>query len=303
MLKNLAKTTCTKAMALVAATTLLAGCGDSGSSPDAGNRAKTADLVYVNGWAEGVAYTHLAQAILEDEMGYEVRIIAAGVGPGYTAVGKGDMDAFMETWLPILHRDYVNKYEDQLVDLGHVYEGTRSGLVVPAYVPIDMISQLNQHKKKLDGQITGIDAGAGIMKTTDKVIEEYELDLELVPSSGPAMVAALSDAVEDEDWIVVTGWKPHWMFGRWDLKFLEQDEDKMMWETGNIHIMGRLNLEKEKPELAQFLRNMFFTDAQLGDLMLKVKESDEDIETVVRQWMKDNEEVVEAWIPDPAPAE
>lgn len=258
--------------------------------------AKKADLVHVN-WAEGVAYTHLAKVVLEDKMGYQVDLTAADVGPAYVAVASGDKDAFMETWLPVLHKDYVDKYKDSVLDLGHVYEGTQSGLVVPSYVTIDKISQLNDHADKFDNTITGIDAGAGVMKTAAKVIEDYGLKLELMSSSGPAMAAALQEAISQEEWIVVTGWRPHWMFGRWDLKFLQQDEDKTVWKTGNIHIMGRKNLKQEKPQLAAFLSNMFLTDGQLADLMLKIKDSEEDIESVARAWAADNDDVVSAWIP------
>ncbi len=273
---------------------MIVGCGGEQQQ-----QAKTADLVYVN-WAEGVAYTHLAKVILEDKMGYDVTITAADVGPAYTSVAQGDKDAFMETWLPVLHKDYVEQYQDQIVDLGHVYEGTQSGLVVPQYVTIDSINQLNAHKDKFDGNITGIDAGAGIMKTTAQLIDQYNLDFKLVSSSGPAMTAALKDAVDNNEWIVVTGWKPHWKFGRWDLKFLKQDPDKMMWKPGNIHIMGRKNLPQEKPELTNFLKNMQFTDAQLADLMLKVEQSDQDVEVVARQWMKNNESLINSWIPGSA---
>lgn len=257
---------------------------------------KSADLVYVN-WAEGIAYTHLAKVVLEDKMGYEVKLTAADVGPAYIAVAQGDKDAFMETWLPVLHKDYVDKYKDQIVDLGHVYEGTRSGLVVPSYVTIDKISELNGVKEQLGGKIIGIDAGAGIMKTSEEVIAKYGLDYKLLQSSGPAMTAALKEAIDKKEWIVVTGWKPHWMFGRWDLKFLEQDADKVVWDAGNIHIMGRKDLEQDKPELAQFLRNMRLDDAQLADLMLKIEGSKDDVEVVARQWMKDNEAALSAWIP------
>lgn len=269
---------------------LMISCGSSEKE------AKTADLVYVN-WAEGVAYTHLVKVILEDKMGYEVTVTAADVGPAYTAVAQGARDAFMETWLPVLHKDYVEQFKDDVVDLGHVYEGTQSGLVVPAYVTVDSISALNEYKDKFDGEIVGIDAGAGIMKTTEQLIDTYDLDYELISSSGPAMTAALKQAIDNEEWIVVTGWRPHWMFARWDLKFLEQDEDKMMWKSGNIHIMGRKDLETEKPELVQFLKNLQFSDAQLADLMLKVEESSEDVEVVARNWMEANPEAVDQWIP------
>lgn len=258
---------------------------------------KTADLVYVN-WAEGIAYTNLAKNILEEKMGYEVTITSADVGPAYTAIANGDQDAFMETWLPVLHSDYIERFEEDIVDLGHVFNGTQSGLVVPEYVEIDSISSLNEYTDRFNGDITGIDAGAGIMQTTENVIEEYNLDFELITSSGPAMTAALSRAIDNEEWIVVTGWQPHWKFGTWDLKFLKQDEDKMLWESGNIHIMGRQNLEEEKPELAQFLSNMFFTNEQLADLMVAVQESDRDVTEVTLDWMNENEELIESWIPE-----
>lgn len=268
---------------------LLAGCAQEQNE-------KSADLVYVN-WAEGIAYTNLAKVVLEDKMGYEVEITSADVGPAYTAIAQGDADAFMETWLPVLHADYYDQFEDDIVDLGVVYDGTQSGLVVPEYVEIDSISQLNSVRDQFNGEITGIDAGAGVMKTTQNVIEEYDLDYELVQSSGPAMTSALQRAYEDEEWIVVTGWKPHWKFGRFDLKFLEQDEDKELWGTGQIHIMGRQNLSMDKPELANFLSNMELTDPELADLMVAINESDEDNEVVARQWMQENEDVIMDWIP------
>ncbi len=263
---------------------------------NAGVGGKEANLVYVN-WAEGIAYTNLAKVVLEDKLGYTVNITAADVGPAYTAVAQGDQDAFMETWLPVLHKDYVDRYKDDIVDLGNVYEGTQSGWVVPSYVTIDKISEMPGVRDKFDGQIIGIDAGAGIMKTSEQVIDEYNLNYKLVASSGPAMTAALQDAITNNEWIVVTGWRPHWMFGRWDLKFLQQDPDKTLWTQGNIHIMGRKNLEQDKPELAQFLKNMFFTDAQLGDLMLQVKESDADVEEVARGWMDDHPDLINSWLP------
>jgi len=205
----------------------------------------------------------------------------------------------MECWLPVLHKDYLDKYENDLTDLGYVYEGTQSGLVVPDYVDIDKISQLNEHKRKFDGKIVGIDAGAGVMKTTQEVIRDYRLDLELQSSSGPTMTTALKKAIDGGNWVVVTGWKPHWMFARWDLKFLKQDPKRKKWKKGNIHIMGRENLKEDKPRLAKFLSNMHFTDEQLGSLMLAVREKDPDtsVADVAAEWMDNHRRLIRKWIP------
>ncbi|QHI68677.1 glycine betaine ABC transporter substrate-binding protein [Tichowtungia aerotolerans] len=270
---------------------MLSGCNPQTVS------GKTAELVYVN-WAEGVAYTHLAEAVLTEKMGYDVKLTAADVAPGYTAVAQGSHDAFMECWRE-LHQDYLDRYSDDLVSLGTIYEGTETGLAVPAYVTIDKISELEENADKFGGHITGIDAGAGVMKKTeDELIPAYGLkSIKLMASSGPAMTAALADAVKNKEWIVVTAWKPHWMFGRWDMKFLEQDDDQVIWGKGNIELIGRADLEEDKPELAQFLKNMYLTDAELSDLMVKVNDSDEDVSTVAKKWMQENEEVISDWIP------
>ena len=288
-------------LVLVSALLPLAASGGQ-ESPDAG---KTANLVYAN-WEEGIAYTNLAKVVLEDMMGYKVTITASDVAPAYASVAAGDQDAFMETWLPVLHRDYIEKYGDDLLDLGHVYEGTLSGLAVPAYMADAGIRTISDLKKaeavdKLDGTITGIDAGAGIMKTTEEnVMPAYGLEAagyKLLPSSGPAMMAALKDAWENREWIVVTAWKPHSMFGYFDLKFLEQDGETI-WGEGNIHITARKDIREDKPELAGFLSAMKLSNSEIGSLMVAIRESDASEEEAARAWLADHQEIVAAWVPE-----
>ena len=287
------------ALALLAPMVFANGQGEGGAGPE-----KTARLTYVN-WEEGVAYTHLAQAILEDEMGFEVETVAADVGPAYQAVATGDMDAFMEAWLPGLHASYMEELGDSLVDLGIIYEEAVSGLVVPQYMidaGIETVSDLRSEEavENLDGQITGIDAGAGIMITTEQeAMPAYGLvdaGYELVPSSGPAMMAALETAYQNEEWIVVTGWQPHSMFGYFDLAILEQDEEEV-WGLDDIHILGRTGIEDEKPELAQFLGNMSMTTAEMGDLMVYIAESDLDTLDAAREWKNENTDIWSDWVP------
>ena len=58
------------------------------------------------------------------------------------------------------------------------------GLVVPSYVTIRSIEELNEHKEKFRNEIIGIDVGAGLMNETERVIREYPVELTLKPSSG-----------------------------------------------------------------------------------------------------------------------
>jgi len=265
------------------------GEGDQGTAESKGK----ITLGYVN-WAEGIAMTHLAKAIIEDKLGYEVETVQADVAAVYTGVAEGNFDAFMDAWLPVTHESYMEEYGDKLEKYPPVYEGARIGLVVPQYVTIDSIEEMNDVKDKFDGKIVGIDAGAGIMKATNRAIEEYGLDYELIASSGPAMTAALGDAIKNDEWVVVTGWAPHWKFARWDLKFLE-DPKGVYGEIENIYVVARKGLEEDAPEVANLLKNFYMNDQQLGTLEGYINEGMDPVEAG-RKWMEENPEVVEEWL-------
>ncbi len=259
---------------------------------------KTARLAYVN-WAEGVAMTNLAKVVLEDKMNYEVHTTMADVAPVYTSVAKGDYDAFLDAWLPTLHKNYMEKYGNKLTDLGPIFVGTRNGLVVPAYVDATSINDLNKISSDLDGKIIGIDSGAGIMTATEKAINEYNLKLKLLPSSEGAMLASLKNAIDHKRPIVVTAWRPHWMFSRFNLKFLDDPKD-VFGKQGHIDCIVRKNLPQENPQLSTFLKNFKLDNEQLSDLMAKIKEAEDNNqkpETAARQWMKSHEDLINNWIP------
>ncbi|MDK2868059.1 MAG: glycine betaine/proline transport system substrate-binding protein [Clostridiales bacterium] len=255
----------------------------------------TVKLVYVN-WSEGVAMTNLAKAILEDKMGYTVEITMADVAPIFTSLANGDQDAFMDAWLPTTHASYMDEYGDDLDDLGNNFEDAKIGLVVPSYVAINSIEELNDVADDFNHELIGIDSGAGIMKATDAAIEAYGLDYELIPGSGPAMTAALGAAIEDNEAIAVTGWAPHWKFARWDLKFLE-DPQGVYGGSENIHTITRKGFSDDMPDVAAFLTNFYMDGQQLGDLMGAIADSDDDPVDVARVWMADHEELVNSWIP------
>ena len=256
--------------------------------------AETVKIAYPN-WAEGIAMTNLIAVILEDEMGYDVELTQADPGVIYAAVANGDQDVFIDAWLPNTHADYWSQYGDSLENLGTTYGYGVTGLVVPAYVEIDSIEQLNDIADDLNNQITGIGTGAGITKNTNIAIEEYDLELVQVNSSGPAMTAALANAIENEEPIVITGWKPHWMFGRFDLKVLE--DPLGVYPIDGLRKVARPGFMEDMPEVTDLLVNFSMTEAQLLSLMLAIDESDDDAKDVAADWVRDNEPLVDSWMP------
>lgn len=271
----------------------LAACGASNKSKG-GDTSKKVKLGYVN-WAEGIAMTNLAKVVLEEKMGYKVEMTEADPGVIFTSLAEGDTDAFLDGWLPVTHKSYMDKYKDKLLDLGISFKGAKIGLVVPKDTDINSIEELKANKDKFNGKIIGIDAGAGIMETTKKAVSEYGLDMELMEGSEPAMLTMLKDAIDKKQPIVITGWSPHWKFAKWDLKFLE-DPKNVYGKAEDIHKLARLGLDKDMPEVAEFLKNFTMDEKQLGDLMAAIADGKKPSEAA-KEWMNNNEDVVNSWIP------
>lgn len=146
----------------------------------------------------------------------------------------------------------------------------------------------------VDYKITGIDPGAGIMEATDRAISDYGLDKwELTTGSGAAMTAALKKAYDKEEPIIITGWTPHWMFTKYDLKYLDDPKGSYGGEE-EIHTIGRLGLAEDFPEAHQILQNFKWDEEDMGEVMIAVIDG-EDPEVAAENWIKDNKDKVAEW--------
>lgn len=128
-------------------------------------------------WDDSRAGAYVFTGIL-DEGGYEYETESADVGGLYQATSQGDIDILIHAWLPATQASYWDKYGDSLNKAQVVSSGAKIGLVVPDYVydsGITTVEDLKGNASKFDGRITGIEPGAGIMITTEKALEEYNL--------------------------------------------------------------------------------------------------------------------------------
>ncbi|MGG3883181.1 glycine betaine ABC transporter substrate-binding protein [Brevibacillus panacihumi] len=156
--------------------------------------------------------------------------------------------------------------------------------------------------QQVDYKIVGIDPGAGLMKATEKAIQEYELkDWELVEGSSAAMTAALTQAYKDQKQIIVTGWTPHWMFSKFDMKYLE-DPKGVYGEDEQIHTIVRKGLKEEQPSAYAFLDKFRWSPADMEKVMLAITDGQKP-EEAAAAWVKENEALVNEWVAGIEPAE
>lgn len=256
---------------------------------------KTVRISYVE-WPCAVASSNLAKAVIEEKFGRRVELLPVSAAVMWHSVAVGESDASVTAWLPATHVAYLEKTKDKLEVLGPMVSGARLGWVTPDYVKISSIADLPGKEKEFDGKIYGIDPGAGLMQLSEKALKDYGLGgYTLMEGSDAVMVGALADAIRNKKWIVVTGWSPHWMFGRWPLKYLD-DPKKSLGEEEAIHVIVRNDLKKDMPEVYDFLSKFSYTDTvQLEKLMAANEDGGGPLENA-QKFMKDNKEQVESWL-------
>jgi glycine betaine/proline transport system substrate-binding protein len=226
-------------------------------------------------------------------MGYEVNMTPLDNAIMWEAVANGEADGMVAAWLPGTHGTQYEKFKDKVENLGPNLEGgARLGIVVPSYMDVDSIEDLSDQANKT---IVGIEPGAGVVSAAEKTVEEYPnlSDWNLMTSSGGAMTTELANAVKNEKEIVITGWSPHWMFSRYDLKYLEDPKGTMGGEE-SIHTMVRHGLKEDMPEVYNVLDNFSWELEDIEGMMLEIENGTDPVQAA-RDWMDANEETVNSW--------
>ena len=270
---------------------LASGCGGLGG--------RELTLGYL-GWDENVANSNLIKVLLEDEFDYEtVELkLADDVRPVFEGVASGELDAFTDVWMPN-HRALVDAVEDetQLSEESWYTGQTEYGIAVPHYMQARSIADLDSSAA---GMIIGIEPGAVLMQRIGQsVIPEYDIDLDLVEASTPAMLAELRRAYGAKEPIVFLAWSPHWMNVEYDFRYLQDPRDAIgqLDEPAELHSIMREDLEEDDPVAYALINAMKLDEAKVNTLELAINKAG-DPQKGVRDWLaeKENREAVQPWI-------
>ncbi len=302
---------------------LLISCGrESGAdasreqqdTPQDSQRADTVIRLVYPEWSSEIASAHLIQAVLEERLGYRVRMIPVEVEEMWRRVAEDRADVLTGAWLPITHQGYYEEYGDRLEDLGPNLLGARIGLVVPTVRPgrqtdasgktgrelvtIRSIEELAGYVDKFDGRIVGIESGAGVVTRSQEALSAYglQVDYHVVTGDEERMLSRLRKAVQQGEWIVFTGWKPHWVFELYNLRFLE-DPKGIFGGEESIHTMVRPDLKQEIPDAYKVLQQISYQPEDLERLMRWIHEDEEaDPYAQAVRWIELHQDMVDSWI-------
>jgi glycine betaine/proline transport system substrate-binding protein len=158
---------------------------------------------------------------------------------------------------------------------------------------VDSIADLKSEAGK---KVTAIEPGAGVTKGAEKAIKDYGLNSQgwqVTPSSSGAMAVALGKAIKAKQDIVVTGWEPHWMFQKYDLKYLK-DPKKSFGGAETINTMTRKDLKQDKPDAYKVLKKFKWTKEDMGKVMLDIQNG-KSAKQAANTWIKNNQSKVDSW--------
>lgn len=285
-------TTLAAAAALTLGLTACSGGSESADTHENGDLPSVSIGIH-SGWDEGIAVSHVFAAALEDA-GYEVETDEADAGVVYTGLAGGDFDVNFDMWLPATHADYLERYGDDLEQLGVWYDDAKLTIAVNEDSPVTSLADLAANADVFGNRIVGIEAGAGLTRITqDEVIPGYGLEaMEFVVSSTPAMLAELTAATDAGEDVVVTLWRPHWAYDAFPVRDLE-DPQGLLGEAEEIHTVGRAGFGEDYPALAAAIADFTLTDEQLFSLENVMFNEDDGADPLAsaRAWLEDNPDV------------
>ena len=290
----------TKSLIAAGAIGLLAltGCAAGDDNTASGDALENKDLTIAvfNGWDEGIAASELWKAIL-DEKGYSVELEYADPAPVFSGLSTGDYDLTLDVWLPGTHASYLEEYGDDITDLGAWNEESKLTIAVNEDAPIDSLTELADNAELFGNRIVGIEPGAGLTEaTTDNVIPTYGLDgMEYLTSSTAAMLTELTAATDAGENIVVTLWEPHWAYGAFPIKNLE-DPEGTLGGTEGLHAFGKADFADEFPEVTDWLDGFTMNLDVLYSLenAMFVDYDGQDFGPIVATWIEENQEYVDS---------
>ncbi|QCK71949.1 ABC transporter permease subunit [Streptococcus pyogenes] len=255
------------------------------------DKGETVNIAYVQ-WDSEVASTHVIAEVLKNE-GYHVTLTPLDNAVMWQTVANGNADFSTSAWLPVTHGQQYQKYKSKLDDLGPNLKGTKLGLAVPKYMTD--VNSIEDLSKQADQKITGIEPGAGIMAAAQKTLKEYHnlSSWELVAASTGAMTTSLDQAIKKKDPIVVTAWSPHWMFAKYDLKYLK-DPKETFGSTENINTIARKGLKKDLPNVYKIIDKSHWTQKDMEAVMLDINKGMSP-EAAAKKWVEANKSKVSSW--------
>lgn len=283
-------------------------------------------------WTGANAIGHVIQAIITGPMRGEAEIVK-GASDGsiiFASMDKGDgsIDVHPDIWMPVQINNW-NKYIEgnNSVALNKPYNGTQ-GMFVPYYLSDKIssfsdladpeIASLFDKDGNGKGEYWAGDASWTSTKIWQIKFKSYGLDKlwepEIIPDA--TFKSQLEIAYNSQKPILFYYWTPEWLFAAYELLALDEplfsegcqilNLEQENWLEASIfnckHTDTKVwvghsrSLEDRNPDVAKMLTNIALNPATINEWALKIGRDGMDPVVVAEKWVKENMDIVNAWI-------
>ena len=213
-------------------------------------------------------------------------------GIAFGALAKGDVDV-LASQINYVTSDYWAKNKNRLEKISVVSHGLQQRFVVPSYMPIDSIEQLNSVADQVDHKIVGIEPGSGLMREAEDAVKAYDLDYTIIEGSTAAMTAALQSALQRKEPIVTMLWEPSWMVQKFDVKFLD-DPKHVFAPPQTYYWIGRKGFSAENAHAREAIASVYVPIEDVTAINAEMNDG-KTAEQAVDDWWASHEDLVKRW--------
>jgi glycine betaine/proline transport system substrate-binding protein len=319
-----------KLWAVVAALMLalaLAACGESKDDDDGGGESASAGgkdcgkvVLNEQAWAGSTANTYIAKNVLEEQLGCEVEITKITEIPAFQAMADGKTDAVLEDW------QHVDQYEQYIDKAGTVVQGGPLGVEghIGWFIPKFTMDEhpefktwegLKGKEDVFNNEFLGGDPS--YVQKDKELIEALGLDLKHVTAGAePAQVARWSQAYKQQKPVLFYWYTPQYLNKEYDLAEVKLPPRTDANKDCKDDAKEGGDPEQYKCEYDVTIINKLFSKkfADSGspayDVLKKMKLTNDDQELVAKaiagdkqdpdeaaaDWVKDNQDKVDAWL-------
>lgn len=197
-------------------------------------------------WDAIQVFNSIAEVIITEGYGCEVEMVTGGMVPLFTALARGDVDIFMDVWIPNNREIWAEIQEQGAVELGVMYDDATEGWYVPRYLiegdaargieaaapDLRGVADLARYwalfrdpEEPDKGRFLNCPIGWGCEGRNTARLASYGLNGSYVnfrPGTGAALDSAFASAYRRGQPILGYYWAPTWLLGLQDMVKLEE---------------------------------------------------------------------------------
>jgi glycine betaine/proline transport system substrate-binding protein len=301
-------------------TTASGGTSDSTTVPD---NSDTTITLAVNAWVGAAANAHVAKVLLEDKLGYTVKLVDIDEFEQFPAIQSGDIDATLEVWPSGHGKDYKQYIASGagVVDAGPLGVIGQIGWWIPTYMLDDhpefaTWEGLKGNESLFSTAETGdagqlVDGDPSFVTFDQSIADNLGLNLKVVyAGSEAAQLSALDAAYQDQKPFLFYFWTPHWAQEKYDLTMVQLPEvtDQCTsdavddpeayacaYPQDDLYKAFNQDLETRAPAAFALLTAMNYTNDDQNSIGLDISNG-MDGDEAAQKWLDANPDAWQPWV-------